>query len=138
MTVFEKGIITILVVDLVLGVIAIPLILRKVPRNVVYGFRTRATLSDDFIWYEANAHFGRGLLIASVVTAFAALILYRVQSLPPTAFLQASIVALVLPTLVATIATARFIRSLTPGGPSNLRPGPTPPRNHGNASGPSF
>ncbi len=133
MNVFEKGLITILFVDLVLALIAIPLLLRKVPRNIIYGFRTRATLSDDFVWYEANAHFGRGLVIASVVTAVAALVLYPVQSLSPTAFLNASIVALVLPPLVATIATARFIRSLTPGGPSNLRPRPAPRRNRGDA-----
>jgi hypothetical protein len=45
--------------------ISIPLILRKVPRNVVYGFRTRATLGDDLVWYEANAYFGRRLVVSA-------------------------------------------------------------------------
>jgi SdpI/YfhL protein family len=51
--------------------IAIPLAPRMVSRDVVYGFRTRATLSDDAIWYEANAHFGRYLLVASLCGALA-------------------------------------------------------------------
>ena len=122
MSVFDKGILTILGCALLLVLLAIPLILRRVPRNIVYGFRTRATLSDDYVWYEANAHFGRGLLIANVITAIAALILYRTQSLSPGFFLKASVVALVGPSLVAAFATWRFIRSLTPGGPNHHRP----------------
>jgi len=39
-----KALITILICDAVFAIIAIPLMLRKVPRNVVYGFRIKATL----------------------------------------------------------------------------------------------
>jgi uncharacterized membrane protein len=42
------------VVGLVLIGISIPLIMRKVPPNSFYGCRTRKTLSDPKIWYEAN------------------------------------------------------------------------------------
>lgn len=48
--------------------ISIPLILRKIPPNVLYGFRTRKTLSDPGIWYEANALGGKNLVAGSVVT----------------------------------------------------------------------
>ena len=116
MSVFEKGLITILGCTLIFVLLSIPLILRKVPRNIAYGFRTRATLSDDFVWYEANAHFGRGLLIASVISAVAVLLLYLSQGISPGFFLKASIVALVAPPLVAVFAASRFIRSLTRGG----------------------
>jgi uncharacterized membrane protein len=122
MGIFEKGLITILAVDGVLALIAIPLVLRKVPRNVAYGYRTRKTLSDDFIWYEANAHFGRGLLVACLVSAVAIFALYRAAPMSPTFFMQASIGALVVPTLVAALATARFIRSLTASGSFDTRP----------------
>jgi hypothetical protein len=54
-----KALVTILICNAIFVMIAIPLILRKVPRNIIYGFRTRATLSGDFIWYEANAYFGK-------------------------------------------------------------------------------
>jgi hypothetical protein len=34
--------------------LAIPLILRKVPPNVLYDWPTRATLGNDYAWYEAK------------------------------------------------------------------------------------
>jgi hypothetical protein len=114
MSVFEKGLITILGCALLFALLAVPLILRKVPRNVVYGFRSRATLSDDRVWYEANAHFGRGLLIASIISAIAIAVLYWVGCLSPGLFLNASVVALFAPLLAAVFATARFIRTIIP------------------------
>ena len=112
---FEKGLITLLASSLLLALVAVPLMLRKVPRNVVYGFRTRATLGDDAIWYEANAHFGRRLLVASLVTAAAAVVLSRMRGLLPQRYLTATLVALVAPLFVAIILTARFVRSLGSG-----------------------
>lgn len=40
-------------------VLAVPLMLRWVPRNRLYGFRVAATLRDDAVWYEVNASAGR-------------------------------------------------------------------------------
>ncbi len=120
--IYEKGLVTILAVDAVLALISIPLLLRKVPRNVIYGYRTRSTLADDFIWYEANAHFGRGLLIACLVSALAVLFIFRAEDLGPPSFLKATVAALALPPLVATLATARYIRKLRHAGPSRTAP----------------
>jgi uncharacterized membrane protein len=116
MSVFEKGLITILACACLCAALSIPLILRKVPRNVVYGFRTPATLGDDFLWYEANAHFGRRLLIASCVSAVGVLTLYFVR-VSPAFFLKASLVVLLVPLLIAVLATARYLRSLKRSGP---------------------
>jgi len=113
MTVFEKGVITIAVCAGLFALLAIPLMLRKVPRNVVYGYRTRATLSDDFVWYEANAYFGRALLIASIVSVLTIFVLYRGQYLSPIAFLNVSVIVLVSPSAIAALATSRRVRSLT-------------------------
>ncbi|MGE0702615.1 MAG: SdpI family protein [Vicinamibacterales bacterium] len=41
---------------------SIPLILRWVPPNRFYGFRTPATLRSVSVWYDANALNGRHLL----------------------------------------------------------------------------
>ena len=112
MDVFDKGLITITACDALLAILAIPLILRIVPRNIAYGFRTRATLGDDVLWYEANAHFGRGLLICSILSGLAIFILYRTQYLSPGMFLRVSVLVLVAPTLIAALATARRVRSL--------------------------
>jgi hypothetical protein len=121
MSVFEKGLFTILGCALLFALLGVPLILRRIPRNVVYGFRTRSTLNDDRVWYEANAHFGRGLLIAGITTAMAILVLYRMDGLAPAVFLKVSIVALVAPLVVAIFATSRFVRSLTLNGRARNR-----------------
>lgn len=48
--------------------LAIPMILKKVPRNPLYGFRTPHTMSSDEVWYEANRIAGWDLLVAGAVT----------------------------------------------------------------------
>jgi uncharacterized membrane protein len=52
---------------LVLFIAAIPLVLGVIPRNRIYGFRTRRTLSDDAIWYPVNRFAGFALMAASAV-----------------------------------------------------------------------
>lgn len=39
--------------------LSVPLALRRVPRNALYGFRTSATLRTDTTWYDANARAGK-------------------------------------------------------------------------------
>ena len=52
----------------VLAVVSIPMILRKVPPNSTYGFRTKLTLSNPDIWYPANAFSGWALLVAAALS----------------------------------------------------------------------
>ncbi len=112
MTVYDKGFITILAVSALVMVIAIPLALRWIPRNVVYGFRTRTTMANDATWYEANAYFGRALLIATLCGALLAFFIYLVRPFAPAVFLPVSVLVLAAPTLVATVATVRRVRKL--------------------------
>ena len=51
--------------------ISLPLVLKLIPLNRWYGFRTRKTLSNPDIWYEANYKGGVGLIVASVVALVA-------------------------------------------------------------------
>src|SRR5688500_9084866 len=51
----------------VLLLFSIPLLLRWVPRNYVYGFRIAATLRSDAVWYEANALFARHALLLGLL-----------------------------------------------------------------------
>ena len=55
------------VTGLVLIGISIPLIMRKVPPNSFYGCRTRKTLSDPKIWYEANHISGIDFCISGLI-----------------------------------------------------------------------
>ena len=54
------------IVPLTIIVLAIPLILEKVPRNGLYGFRTAFTMSSDAAWYYANRISGIALLLAGI------------------------------------------------------------------------
>ena len=58
-------------------VIAIPLILQRVPRNRLYGFRTPRTLASDEIWYPANRVAGIALATAGVLWLAMALVVSR-------------------------------------------------------------
>lgn len=56
--------------------LAIPLMMRRVPPNPLYGLRVTATFAEEAVWYEANARSGRGLLgvgLAMALLAFAPL-----------------------------------------------------------------
>jgi uncharacterized membrane protein len=120
MSVYEKGLVTILACNVLFALVALPLVFRKVPRNGFYGYRTRATLSQDFVWYEANAYFGRSLLVASVVGCVAAVYLYRSGAFEPGTYLKVSLAVLVAPALVAALLTSRYVRALVEeeaGGP---------------------
>ena len=111
MSVYLKGLISILACAGLFAVLAVPLILRKVPRNGAYGFRTPKTLSGDAVWYEANAFFGWGLLVSSAVSAVAMGILYAVGGLGPEGFIKASLTVLVAPPAVAVLCTLLRIRN---------------------------
>jgi uncharacterized membrane protein len=113
-SVYFKSLVTIIACATLFALIAIPLILRKIPRNGAYGFRTPKTLSSDEIWYDANAYFGRAFLIANFSTTIAMLILYNLQQqLPPAYFIKLSLAVLIAPSLVAVILTFRYIHSLS-------------------------
>jgi uncharacterized membrane protein len=112
MSVFAKGLITILGCSAVFAALSIPLILRKVPPNPVYGYRTRATLNDEALWYEVNAYFGVRFLVASLVSAFVAVGLFEWRGLSPAAYLDVSIALLLAPVAIAGLLTSRFVRAI--------------------------
>lgn len=64
-----------LFVPALLIALSVPLILGKVPRNGIYGFRTPYTLSSDQVWYRANKIAGIALAVAgSLWLVFASLL----------------------------------------------------------------
>lgn len=58
---------------IVLISVSIPLILKMIPRNSVYGFRVPKTLASDAVWYPANQVSGLALLAAGLVWTAAAM-----------------------------------------------------------------
>lgn len=59
---------TLLIASAVIGAVSIPLILKLVPPNRLYGLRTRLTLSDRALWFRVNRFAGVALLIAAALS----------------------------------------------------------------------
>jgi uncharacterized membrane protein len=57
---------------IVIITVSIPLILRLIPRNGLYGFRVPKTLASDNVWYPANQAAGIALLLAGCIWLAAA------------------------------------------------------------------
>jgi len=116
MSIFDKGFFTILGLSLLLVLIAVPLALRLVPRNVIYGFRTRTTRASEEIWFSANAYFGRRLIVLSLCGILFNLGTYLLRPFSAEVFLPVSVVTMVAPSFIATLATLHYIRTLQPPG----------------------
>jgi uncharacterized membrane protein len=92
----------------------IPLWLRRVPRNALYGVRFPSTLSDDRIWYEINARCGRDLVgigTGYLVLLAAAFLFGRSWSMPlrllgPTV---GFVIALMVNTILLSRASTRLL-----------------------------
>ncbi len=65
---------------LVLAGLSVPLILRKIPPNGLYGFRVPSTLDNPQLWYKVNAYAGRRFLVVGLCTSVGAIILYYITS----------------------------------------------------------
>jgi hypothetical protein len=86
--------------------------LRRVKPNRLYGFRTSATLSNESIWYEANAVAGRLLLGAAVLSAAVSLGLFFV--LPAHLFALAGLTFLSVAILTAALFSISALRRIAP------------------------
>jgi uncharacterized membrane protein len=73
-------------IPLLIVLLSIPLILQRVPRNPIYGFRTPYTLSSDVVWYRANRICGVALTIAGTAWLLAGIVLPRFIGSPGRAF----------------------------------------------------
>lgn len=70
-----------IICNLLLTALSIPLVLRKVKPNHVYGFRVPATLANPELWYEVNAFAGKHLFVTGIVGFLAAIGLYFIPGL---------------------------------------------------------
>src|SRR5258706_6093347 len=93
----------------VIAVVSIPLILKMVPPNHLYGFRTPSTLANRALWYRANTFAGWALLIAAVAS-IALTVGADGGALPRAAFVA---VTFLLPLLIAVVVCFFYFRKIT-------------------------
>jgi uncharacterized membrane protein len=98
---------------LLLCALAVPLILRKIGPNSVYGFRVKQTLEDPQVWYEVNAFAGKGMLVDGLITVVSALVLAAVPGITIDRY-ALSVTALFSLALGITLAASfRHLRRIT-------------------------
>lgn len=100
--------ISLLVTCVIIAAVAIPLMLRLIPQNPLYGMRTERTLTQASVWFEVNAFGGRALLIAAGVAALLIMV-YQGTWLRSG---WAQLLVLVLAIAAAVAATLVFERKL--------------------------
>jgi len=90
----------------IVGALSVPLILKKVRPNPLYGFRTPRTLSNPEIWYPANAFAGWAMLIGAVTSAGVLAVL------PKSSRPLVAVLVLVVPLGIAVVASVLYSRRL--------------------------
>jgi hypothetical protein len=86
--------------------LSIPLILKKIKPNALYGFRVQQTLDDPSIWYAVNAYSGKWLLAAGIATIVAAVGFYLIPGISLDAYALACL------GVVGTLLVIGFVQSL--------------------------
>jgi len=97
----------------IIAVASIPLILRIVPPNRFYGFRTRQTLASRTLWFRANRFAGCAFFIAAGVTVG----IFMVHPEYASGRSLAGLVAFVVPLAIALAASFAYVRRIR-GGPN--------------------
>ena len=104
----------------------IPLWLRRIPRNALYGVRFASTLADDRIWYDINARCGRALVGIGVgyLMLLTGALLFGHSWIVPLRLLGPTIVlviALIVNTILLRRAAARLVTARDLAGQSGRR-----------------
>jgi uncharacterized membrane protein len=86
---------------------SIPLALKLVPPNRVYGVRTAQTLGKRDVWFRVNRFAGFALIVAVAVAVTA----YVARPELATGRSFAGVLALVVPVVLALAATLAYARS---------------------------
>jgi len=101
-----------IVFGLILAGISIPMILRRIPPNGLYGFRVKKTMENPEIWYKVNEHFGKRLFAASLIQVLVCVGLYFVPGLTQDTYSYAALAVWVVTFGFAMLASVRYLRSL--------------------------
>lgn len=97
---------------LLLSGLSIPLILKKIPPNLIYGFRVPRTLKNQGLWYAANHFAGKRLLASGLLTTAAALGLYFIPGITVDAYAIGASIVVVAALAVTVNQSWRYLRTL--------------------------
>jgi hypothetical protein len=92
--------------------LSIPLILRKIPPNGLYGFRLPATMENTDLWYKVNAYSGLRFLVTGLGTVIGVTILYFIPGLSVDAYAMGSLGIFLAFFLWAIITSVLYLKSI--------------------------
>ena len=101
----------------IIAVISIPLILKLVPPNGVYGFRTQRTLENSELWFRANRFAGCALFIAAAASA--AILLFKPEYASGRSLVGVAV--LVVPLIIAVLASLVYVQRAGSGAKDGVR-----------------
>ena len=103
-----SGPISMFVPVILIAILAIPLALKLVPPNRIYGYRTTQTLANREVWFHLNRVAG----VALIAGAAAALAIYFYQPQLASGESFAGVLVLIVPVLAALAVTAIYARRI--------------------------
>jgi len=97
---------------LILILLALPLILRRVPPNPVYGFRIQWTRDDPDLWYSFNAHIGKRLAFVGACSLIGSIVLVFVPGITLLAYIIVCLVIFLVSLGIGVVQSIRFLRMM--------------------------
>lgn len=94
-----------------LTILAIPLVQRRIKPNMWYGFRTKSTLSNSDLWYDANAYSGRLLLLYGIAIVVAAVLVALIPNINLDIYSVAMLVVTMIGLLIIVVLCWNFLRT---------------------------
>ena len=91
---------------------ALPLAMRKVRPNPIYGIRSKDIQSDEKLWYAANAAAGRTLIVGGLLSLFFTVVFFFQRDMDAYSFLSAGALVFMVCMVVVLIVCVIRVRGI--------------------------
>ena len=98
---------------LLLAAISVPLILRRIGPNPLYGFRVKKTLEHPAVWYPVNAYAAKRLLAVGLLISVSAILLFFVPGVDLLVYALTNAGIGLTGLLIAVIQSILYLRSFS-------------------------
>jgi hypothetical protein len=96
-----------------LSAISVPLILRKIGPNPLYGFRVKQTLEDPRVWYDVNAYAAKGLFCVGMIIVITALAFTKIPGLGVDGYALSCTAVFATALTVSVVLSFRYLGQIT-------------------------
>ena len=100
------------VIGLLLAGLALPLIQKRIPPNMWYGFRVQKTLSSPDIWYPANAYMAKYMLVWGLTIAITSFLFYFIPGIGLDAYVGLCTAVALGGILIVLVQGFRYLKTL--------------------------